>query len=116
MTDYAAQQQQHVVSKSDDVGPPAERVVLDASGKETSVLSAETTSGSGNNGTGESLEEGTRRQGQHTHGVPELVVGGGNGGRSGGNGSAADSLGTAPKRKWFAYVRTKDFWIVMLLG
>jgi hypothetical protein len=85
-----------VVSKSDDIGP-AERVSgtrLSASSKDPSL--SDTVSGN------------ERPDG---HGVPELV------GEEQGRGENAGA-GTEPegKRTWFAYLRTRDFWLVMLLG
>ena len=41
--------------------------------------------------------------GNGVHGVPELVNGGANETRMG-------------KKEWFAYIKTKQFWVVLLLG
>lgn len=42
------------------------------------------------------------------HGVPELVGGSGEGN--------AATTEEKSKRRWFNYLKTKDFWIVLLLG
>ncbi|KAF2201782.1 DUF914-domain-containing protein [Delitschia confertaspora ATCC 74209] len=93
-----------VMHKSDESVTPAAHQVSGSGllpSKEADPVLLDRRSGSGND------------HADGGHGVPELV---------GGDDGAAENAGTdlevqqPGKRKWFAYLRTKDFWMVLLLG
>ncbi|KAF2191494.1 DUF914-domain-containing protein [Zopfia rhizophila CBS 207.26] len=80
-----------VASKGDDIGPTDQVDTTHVQPKGTSI--SEDSSGNGL---------------AHRHGVPELV--------GHGNGNTVAEYEARRKSKWFAYVKTRDFWLVLLLG
>jgi solute carrier family 35 protein F1/2 len=85
-----------IMSKDIDIGPVEQAESTTHIGPKGTSISDD--SGSGN---GRALDG---------HGVPELV--GDNGATNGGSHEGEKN----GKGKWFNYMKTKDFWIVLLLG
>ena len=81
-----------VLDKGADIGPVEQVDTIPVRPKGSSV--SDSSSGNGLAG--------------QAHGVPELVGGSGEGN--------AATTEEKSKRRWFNYLKTRDFWIVLLLG